>query len=171
MAGEKKKTKPSPSPKWSGLQGQYPGQWTGILVRINAQCMGWWGECQAPALWGRRKDRNGLYILQATIRKPFKPKTAVAAPSSETGQEQKVIPGESVAPSRHCQVKAIQGLSKQLFLSLCNSKTEATIRLLHYIDLFRGLHLLLQPRPMRTWQEQTSSQGNHSTKSTAANID
>lgn len=73
--------------------------------------------------------------------------------------------------SRHCQAKALQGLSQQLFLSLCNSKTEATIRLLHHIDLFRGLHLLLQPHPMWTWQEQGLSQGDHSTKSTAANKD
>lgn len=76
-----------------------------------------------------------------------------------------------MTPSRYCQAKAPQGLSKQLFLSLCNSKTEATIRLLHRIDLFRGLHLLLQPHPVWAWQEQGSSQGDHSTKSTAANKD
>lgn len=73
--------------------------------------------------------------------------------------------------SRHCQAKALQGLSQQLFLSPCNSKTEATIRLLHHIDLFRALHLLLQPHPMWTWQKQGLSQGDHSTESTAANKD
>lgn len=33
------------------------------------------------------KMGNGLYILQATICKPCKPKAVVAAPSSETGSK------------------------------------------------------------------------------------
>lgn len=79
---EQKKTKSSSNP--TGVQGQYPvcSQWTGILVRVNAQCMGW---VPSRALWGRRKEGNGLYVLQATICNPCKPKTVVAAPSSELG--------------------------------------------------------------------------------------
>lgn len=130
-----------------------------------------WGECQAAALWGRRKEGNGLHVLQATICKPCKPKTVVAAPSSEMGTRTEGDPRRAVTASRHCQPKALQGLSQQLFLSLCNSNTEATIRLLHHIDLFRGLHLLLQPHPMWAWQEQGLNQGDHSTKSTAADKD
>lgn len=131
-----------------------------------------WGECQAAALWERRKDREWALCFAGYNLQTLQAQNCCCCTRLwDRGQEQKVIPGEPVTASRHCQAKALQGLLQQLFLSLCNSKTEATIRLLHRMDLFRGLYLLLQPHPMWTWQKQGLNQGDHSTKSTAANKD
>lgn len=172
MAGEKKnKNKPSPTPKWSRLQGQYPApsQWTGILVRLNAQCMGWMPR--SSSLGKGERQGTGFIFCRLQSANPASPTLLLLHQALRQGQEQKVIPEEPGNASRHCQAKALQGLSQRLSLSLCNSETDATIRLLHGIDLFRGLHVLLQPQPMWTWQEQGLIQGGHSTKSTAANKD
>lgn len=67
------------------------------------------GECQAAALWGRRKDGEwALYSAGYNLQTLQAQSCCCCTKLWDREQEQKVIPGELVTASRHDQAKALQ---------------------------------------------------------------